>query len=67
MTTIAYRNAPRAEWVRNALGGFFETMSLVGAAHECSMARRERRIPNTAALDVLGIDETAFKRTYKRR
>ena len=42
-------------------------LSLVGAAHECSMARRERRVPDTAALQTLGIDATAFKRTYKRR
>lgn len=67
MTTIAYRNMARTDWVRSAFGGFFETMSLVGAAHECSMARRERRVPNSAALNTLGIDETAFKRTLKRR
>ncbi len=67
MTTIAYRNMPRTDWVRSAFGGFFDTMSLVGAAHECSMARRERRVPDTATLQTLGIDATAFKRTYKRR
>jgi|GEM_PF-5797051 len=67
MTATTYRSMPRTDWVRSAFGGLFETMSLVGAAHECSMARRERRAPNTAALQALGIDETAFKRTYKRR
>lgn len=67
MTTMAYRNASGSMWVRSAFGGFIETMGLVSAAHECSMARRERRSAAPAALQTLGIDETAFKRVLKRR
>jgi len=67
MAATTYRSMPRTDWVRSAFGGLFETMSLVSAAHECSMARRERRAHHADDLHTLGIDETAFKRTYKRR
>lgn len=67
MTTLAFRNEGNSEWVRSAFGGFFDGMSLISAARECSRARRERRTPSRSALHSLGIDETAFERTYKRR
>lgn len=67
MTALAYRSTSGSAWVRSAFGGFFETMSLLSAAHECSMARKERRNPSPAALQALGISETAFGRTLKRR
>ncbi|WP_454856933.1 hypothetical protein [Rhizobium binxianense] len=67
MTTLAYRNASGSDWIRSSFGGFFEAMSLVGAAHECSQARRERRSPSYGALQTLGIDELAFNRIGKRR
>jgi hypothetical protein len=67
MTTMAYRNTSSSMWVRSAFGGFIETMGLVSAAHECAVARKERRTPTPAALQSLGIDEMAFNRVYKRR
>lgn len=66
MTTLAYRNASGSDWIRSSFGGFFEAMSLVEAAHECSRARRERRSPSLAALQTLGIDEIAFNRIKRR-
>src|SRR5262245_64198399 len=67
MTTLAYRTTSGSAWARSAFGGFFETMTLLSAAHECSRARKERRNPSPAALQALGISEAAFGRTFKRR
>jgi hypothetical protein len=67
MTVLTDRNAFGVAWIEDAFGGVFETISMIRAAHECSTARRERRKPSAAALRTLGIDEQAFRRTFKRR
>ncbi|ODT23232.1 MAG: hypothetical protein ABS35_13035 [Kaistia sp. SCN 65-12] len=66
MTTLVARYA-NTTWINTMFGGLKDGMNMFSAAHECAAAARDRRSPSTAALQTLGIDETAFRRALKRR
>jgi len=66
MATLAAHYA-KTGWINSMFGGLREGVSLFSAARECADATRDRRAPSAAALQALGIDETAFRRAIKRR